>query len=627
MKGTIKNNQFSIFADVSYHAKFSNFTVNGESFTNAAGITSIGSRIYCLKANSSNKSGLAYTDSYQKTVPKSMNIILNAHCIGLTSNNQQLVTLGITANKEWKVFTIDKDSHEIQEYSFDKTAGRTYAGITHVSGNSYYTCYSTNGNKTLLIKRFNIGTSGITVTEEYPLINDGYTEMIQDIFYKTGFGLFIATNQKKESSYSPCKNTVLLYDLKNRPNTAFRAKMRFIFDFNTTIYKQFNVESLCLVDKKLVLIANVGVQSGQSAQAKATSDTFFSMNNATFDPRGTVITEWPVKKGREFAVRPITDTELVDPADKPILQKTGQSLRIHQSLSFASGKVYGMMVATADHYVSRNYSGLFYMPDYMNRSIPAKGNTKYLTFNRYTKNLSSNKEDPKNLYHCNSLNYDGKYFYVGCCESLDSAKTDENGEKYFTIVKMSLTGEIVQRYRFEERTNCIIPYKDGKFIIISAEVKYPYKKESLIRLHVGSFHSDGRFHSEEKFYLRNTVDTTEALQDACYYKSLGLFAARFNANKTHNSLLHYDLTKYVTDIVSIDGTDEKVKILLPDYALHVETAKSGDGLETIEFESPTVDETAGKLIVGCNARGPAGSDCAGSYDCILQYKDLSVSLS
>lgn len=612
MKGTIQNNIFDVQVDLKKYTSVPNTSVDGNVFTNMAGITTCKDKIYLLKANANNKSSLSVTDNINKK-PSKINIVLDAHCVGLSSNGESLVSIGIDKQKTWWIYVINTDTYEYTKYLFDKSNKRTYAGIAYVKGDIFCTCYSNDKNKTLIIREFNINASSL-IHREYELKNMGYAEMIQDIYYDKEYGLFVTTNQKINGKYSSLKNIVLLYNIRNESFQPYKPIIKFRFNFNTKYFKQCNVESLCIINNRLTVCMNVVDKNGKS------DDSISYANNATFE-NGTFISRWPIEYGREFAYRYIKDEEFVDIADKEVLAQTSVALRVHQSLSYAKGKVYGLMIATADSYEHRNYSGLYYMPDYMNRNINKNKGTKYITFNRYTKNLKENKIDMNNLYHCNSLNFDGEYFYVGCCERANHTKLDENGNPYYSIAKMDINGKILAKYKFEHRTNCIMPYKNNMYMVIAADKNFNINGEELKCIYVGSFVKD-RFVSEDTYYIKNTMsDICNGMQDAYYNDNVGLFLAWYTSGMMYNTLLHYNLNKYT---LHIDSNGKTYKILTPDYGFYFDVEKMGGDLLSVEYESPTVDEDNNCLLIGCNAKGKPDSKIKGSYDCILRLKDLTV---
>ena len=76
MKGTIQNNIFDVQVDLKKYTSVPNTSVDGNVFTNMAGITTCKNKIYLLKANANNKSSLLVTDNINKK-PSKINIVLD----------------------------------------------------------------------------------------------------------------------------------------------------------------------------------------------------------------------------------------------------------------------------------------------------------------------------------------------------------------------------------------------------------------------------------------------------------------------------------------------------------------------------------------------------------------------
>lgn len=604
---TMKSKQMTVATTPKLGAKIPNATADGLSFTNVAGVAEVKGVIYCVKANSKNQSILVSTPNYKTTATTQVNMTpLNYYCVGLTTDGTYLYLMGQEKINDVAYGRLIKASTAgavIKVYNLDNTTTNgVYQNIAYCGNNSFYMSSSDDSNKTLKITKYNL-SSGYDSAGSFTVTNSGYAEMIQDMYFDKENGLFIVTNQKDDTgSYAPCNNVILLFNLKNRPSGTLKATSRFRMNFSKTAYKQFNIESMCLTGGKMVAAANVVLASDSSA------DGFVYVNDLDFNERGTYFITHQLNVGRKLNNKQLTVAELVDPKDDPVI------FSAMESLTYDGEKVVGIKIGSKPNVTENCYAIMFSLDKYMDIA-----NSK-LTWGK----IFSYGNAKEHLYHANSLNYSNGYLYVGCTEPMDTPRK--------SIVKMKPDGTFVKRYYFDYRTNVIVPYTGNTFILISGEdpQQYydPYLKKNVSVRHgfVGTLSdTTSEFVVKDTFYFRDTngmgvLDLTYNIQDAYFNENHGLYLAVSRMKNTEknmpseNYLCHMDITKY--DMVTLVN-GEKVKLVTPDFTF---VYKDQTVFADIEYESPTVDVSTGKMVLGVNAHKVDGS----TYDCMVEIPDFDL---
>lgn len=623
MNCIMKNNQLTITTSPKDGAKIPNVTVNGVEFSNIAGIAEVSGTIYCIKSNNKNQTTIVSTDNYRnKDTGKTSECMLNYYCVGLTTDGTDLFLTGSVKNSSGKasgkLLRVNKEGEILKVYSLD----RVYAGIAYYGNDNFLLVSSDDKNKTLNIDVYNL-SNGYQKSEGFQLVNSGYAEMIQDIYYDNAHGLFVVTNQKDANGeYTPCKNIILLYDLKNKPNGALKAKTRFRLNYSTSTYQQFNTESMCIIHGKMVTAANVKLKSGGYI------DRFSYVDDMDISECGTVFMEHDLTVGRKINNRKLAESDLVSPDDLKygafyIAAAQGLSFAIENNTKRLMGlkqgyalKLDGAGDAVAD--TNKSYVQLFEITgDYMSSQS---------TFS--WKKLFKYSPEKSNLYHGNSMNYSvkDKAYYVGCAEPKEADR--------HTVVKMNTKGEISGRFDVSPyRTNAVAPYKDNKFIIVSGTKAETYNGEKLRPILIGIFAGTG-FTVSDIFYFRDTSKyhvtynkPKHYMQDIYYHENYGLYIAsslleeKEKNIKFKNDLMHIDLNRFEW-VKAASG--KRIKVVTPDYSL---VYKKRNVFDDIEYESPILDESTGKMILSVNAHklpAASGGDRI-TYDCIVQIKGITFS--
>lgn len=620
MNYSMKNNQLTVDpgeTGFSGAALIKNASKDGNSFTNVAGIAAIKSTTYCLKANSNNQSILVSTTNYKTTDTKIVDMdIVNYYCVGLTTDGTDLFMVGselVNGTRFGRLIKFSPATKKITVYNLNNASTNgVYAGIAYLENQSFYLISSKDSNKTLDIVTYKLG-SGYVSGGSFSLINGGYAEMLQDIHYDPAHGLFVVTNQKDSAGkYTPCKNIVLLYNLRNRPSEKLRAVARFRFNLDTSKYKQFNLESVTLIDKRMVCAANAVTQAG------ASQDKFLYLKDVEFTTRGSFYLNVKVNVLNKIYNKTLASDQLVDPSDGTVTMTGVQTL----SCAVKDGKeiIQGTKNTRVGTDPQKQYNYLYTL-----------NGTTNVTWDK----LFKYSPKSQNLWHANSMNFFNGYQYIGCAES----ETNNS----FSIVKMDLNGNIKERYAAPMRTNAIAGgYGTANdFIIISghkAEKWYDPELKTDIPLkaiYIGSLQGSGasaKFVTKDILYLKDTSGTditpgTHYMQDIYYHKNYGLFITfslledKDTGVKFRNDILHVDLQKYET-VTLLNG--KTAKMVIPDFSL---VYKDRSIFSDCEFESPTLKESTGKMLVNANAhKNPAASGGGPiTYDCVMELTGITFS--
>ncbi|MDO4338242.1 MAG: hypothetical protein Q4C91_09175 [Eubacteriales bacterium] len=618
MNCTMTNNMLTVVGSPVAGALVKNVTKDGASFTNVAGVAVVNTTKYCLKTNSNNQSILVSTPKYKTVDTAIVDMdIIDYYCVGLTTDGKNLFMVGSELNgskRYGRLIKFEISTKKLTVYNLNNSStDGVYAGIAYCGNNSFYLISSKDSNKTMDVVKYNL-SSGYKSGEGFTLVNSGYAEMLQDIFYDSAHGLFVVTNQKdSDGKYTPCKNIVLLYDLKNKPSGNLRATSRFRVNLNTSTYKQYNLESVCIIEKRLVAVANVVTQAG------ASQDKFLYLKGIEFGERGTFFMEHDVTVLGKLGNKQLTSSEQVDPDTEGTVIMTGA-----QSLSCGvknnANVIQGLKNGRANSDPEKQYDYLF--------TLKSDNTVEWNKLFKYSP-LS------QCLWHGNSMNYYDGYYYIGCAEPEDADK--------YTIVKMDTSGTIKTRYTAPVRTMAVAGgYGTSNYFILMSgndgETWYdPVLKKSikLRMLYLGTLEGSGssaKFVVKEKFYFKDTTGTnvtpgTHYMQDICYYKNYGLFVTvslledKESGVEYRNDLVHINIDKYET--ITLDS-GESAKMLVPDFSM---VYKDRTIFSDIEFESPTIRETDGKMLVCANAhKWPASTGgSAVSYDCVLQVDGITFS--
>lgn len=631
MNCNMQNNLLTVIPTHKLGARFRNKELQNITFSNASGVTQIDGTVYCVKS-SADKAIIYSTTNYQTIEPTYVESIgiIPFKCDGLTTDGTNLFLVG-SANSAGKFIKVDMASKKISSYNLDKV----YAGIAYCGDDSFYLVSYAADKVNFIITKYKTHPEAaadkyLELVESFEIVNRGYKERLQDIFYDDAQGLFVCTNQTKvvdgTENYSPCKNIILLYNLKNRTTAKVTPSTRFTMNYSTSQYTQFNTESVCIVNRRLVTVANVRPVTGGSA------DVFSYVSDMLFDKAGTFFIEHDVNVGRKIGNLTVGSGDLADQND---VKDASVLLTGLQSLCYANGKLVGLKnghvrIKDGDKLVNdsdKPYVGFFEITgDYMS-TTPAVQLKK--SFHYFKSGQDSN------LYHGNSMNYYNGFYYVGCAEPLGSGE--------YSIAKLqydSNGAKFIKRYMFEHRTNAFAPYKDGKFILISGEGKLYYtdkrngSKYTLRPIYIGTLNdANSKFEVSDTYYFKDTSThgrqmregEKHYMQDICYYDNYGLFVAlcilenKQNNYTYQNDLAHIDLDKYEW-VTTMDN--KSVKMVVPDFDL---VYKKRNVFSDVEYESPTIDTATGKMLVGVNAHKLPTTSGGNppTYDCLLHVDGIN----
>ena len=542
-----------------------------KSATNVAGIAIVGSDMYCVKTTGI-KTTLLKTADYTTTEATTVKKDLNWFALGLTKIGNYLYMLAENYKGyggSTTIVKLDTKGNQLGTYSIQKICPNGALGITAADGTNekfiimHYTDSNNAGTLTFSVVNWKESDAECTFT----VVNSGfgYTTQLQDIYYHTSFGLFILTN----NTFSTLQNRILVVDYHLTDDNGKKYTPSTVINVNKTgAYKQYNLESICMKAKHLVLASNVVTSDG------TTEDKFSVLEGITYAGK-TYTFACGLKAGARVPTR-------VD---------SNYATTNLGCVSFNNSNIPYFIKQSED-----KVAVLGYCADYMNTNA---GVTHVKT---YTNGL---------LGHANGMScFDGKFFVI----------TNNNN----VVTLNNNTGK-------QETTYTVTPNDNDKSFTLKA-INYFYEVNTALLLSVadGTLKLYKCAFKEAKnvvaTYLCTLINAGQPTsQDIFYHNKLGLFVGTSNPHNvsgqtgkitTKNTLLHYNLKK-------IDAHNP----LYPDFGFITDIPSKdtqGHTYNSFELESVALDKN-NKLIAVCNVNvkaNPSSSDLK-SADGFFQYNTLN----
>lgn len=577
MPGTFNGKTLTISATPTDGAK-----IPDKNATNVAGIAIVGSDMYCVKTTGL-KTTLYKTANYTSSSAEATDIKqgLNWFALGLTKIGNYLYMLA-EDHKGYggstTIVKLDTAGNQISTFSITNICGSSGAlGITAADGTNekfiiMHYAKDSSAN-TLTFSVVNWGSS--KAEKKFTVTNSGYgyITQLQDIYYHTSFGLFILTN----NTFTTLQNRILVVDYKNTDSSGKKYVPSAVIKVDVKgNYKQYNLESICMKANHLVLASNVVTSAGVA------EDRFSVLEGITYSGK-----TFTFACGFKAGAKVPTD---IDP---------NNGTTNLGCISFNDKIPY--FVKQSDNMIGV----LGYCSDYMNTAAKA---SRVIT---YTNGL---------LGHANGMSCFADRFYIVAGDTKVVALNNKTGKTEMTYTVTPITE----------------PKADPKEFKLKAINFYYEYNTALLLSHNGNALElykcvFGDNANVKAAYLGTIVNAGQPVtQDIFYHDKYGLFVATSNPHKinssdknyitTKNTLLHYDLNKFIKDTP-----------LHPDFGFVTDMpAQNAEGEKYNSFELESValhiDESNKpyKMVAVCNANVIKSSTSSGlaARDGFFQYHTI-----
>ena len=577
MPGTFNGKTLVISATPTAGAKI----VDAGAATNVAGITISGDTMYSVKT-SGKVTTLYKTPDYSNADAQAVAVKtgLGYFALGLSKIGTELFMLAEDTagyGNTTKIVKMDTAGNVIKEFDIVSEFQYGALGIAHTGAANEFFILARGSNDadndTLIVKKLRLESSNsYEVVHEFKVTNRGYgyTSRIQDIYYHLDYGLFILTNDELSAG----RNRIVHVDYRSNVNSYIPDG---VINVEMKVYKQYNLESICMKAGHLVLAANVITGTGKA------EDRFSVLNGITYE-KGTYSFNCALAKGMKVDNKEIGNIKTTN----------------FGALAFdgddRTQKLYGIKAGTNGEYKE-----------------PSKCAAAIWEFEDYTSSTKgvkrlANKVVPgekRCLYHANGMDIYNHELYVTCAEP--------NGKGEYSVVKLTMGSTSEEwpynRYTWENRTNAISHYKGNQFILLTETGAEGEEDKKIYKLCIVHF-SAGKVVVDQTKYFMNTG--YEVLQGINYSDKYGLFIVTTkkleyfpngDVQTSGSRVLHIDMSRTKT-MKFKDG--KKYPVLIPDFAFNNELDESK--FFSFEMESVAIDRNTNNMIVSVNANSPIAGD-------------------